>query len=59
MGIIDKEAVQEQYNRIAEAMAQDLREYADAATEAGESIESTEALLSEFDLVSNQLNGFG
>lgn len=56
---IDIGAIQKQYNRVAEAMAQDLREYADAAVEAGESIEVTESLLAEFDTISNQLNGFG
>lgn len=34
---------------LASAMAQDLREYADAAEEAGERIEATEQLLEEFD----------
>lgn len=34
---------------LATAMAQDLREYADAAEEAGERIEATEQLLEEFD----------
>ena len=48
-----------QYRRVAEAMAQDLREYADAALEAGEGIQATEALLAEFDEVSNLLNGLG
>ena len=49
----------EQYKRVAEAMAQDLREYADAAQDAGESILVTESLLDEFDVVSNFVNGFG
>ena len=40
---------QEALFTIAMAMAQDLREYADAASEAGESIEATEQLLAEFD----------
>lgn len=34
---------------IAERMAQDLREYADAAEQAGEPISATQELLDEFD----------
>ena len=40
---------QEALFTVAMSMAQDLREYADAASEAGESIETTEQLLEEFD----------
>jgi len=50
--------LQDQYQQVAEALAQDLREYADAANEAGEAIDVTENLLSEFDVISNQINGF-
>ena len=40
---------QDQIFDIALRLAQDLREYADAAEEAGEAIQATEALLEEFD----------
>ena len=41
---------------IALRMAQDLREYADAAEEAGEHIQATDVLLEEFDAVVKQMD---
>jgi hypothetical protein len=49
-------ATAERMIELAIAMAQDLREYADAASEAGASIEATEHLLEEFDRVMMQLD---
>lgn len=43
--------------RMLQAMADDLREYADAAAEAGDNIEATEQLLSEYDELFRRLTG--
>ncbi len=40
---------------VADRMAQDLREYADAAKESGSSAESTELLLAEWDEVNRRI----
>jgi hypothetical protein len=44
--------------RLLQAMAEDLREYADAAREAGDNIEATEQLLADYDALFKRSPGY-